>query len=350
MVQYPSADEECKAGSQECPNDGCHSSSSKGSAADFFLRVSNLLGLATAKSRQEIASYLADASREATRMNINVNEVIARHVENDRQGTVGDNLGDHGVFDSFELLRRDTFNGWFVDQGLIAQVLREVVADCPPSVDPTDAELVRVLDLGAGSGAYADFMNRTGLVAAHAYDAIPDAAKLTAGRVQHLNLAWPLSKQKTPDPAAWVLCLEVAEHVPPRDGDTLVRNLGALASRALVISWAAPEKCGLGWGHLNCLPSETVAARFAQLTGLQLDEAGTARLRRSARISWIQSGVLLFRPQSPGSCNPIRQQLSSADVEMHSGPKSSERLLGAAKLHMLQVFQDLMPPVTALLY
>merc|ERR1712113_441542 len=100
-----------------------------------------------------------------------------------------------------------------------------------------------------------------------------------------------------------VLCLEVSERIAEDRTVTFARNLGALAQRALVVSWAAPEKCGLGWGHVNCRSRDEVIALLETHTKLKIDVPGTDRLRRAAQISWIRDNVLLFRQhQATAAC------------------------------------------------
>lgn len=52
-----------------------------------------------------------------------------------------DNLGREGVFDPFDILRRNAFDGWWLDYGVL-QVLLQVAQGPGHSV----------LDIGAGGG------------------------------------------------------------------------------------------------------------------------------------------------------------------------------------------------------
>jgi len=168
--------------------------------------------------------------------------------------------------------------------------------DCPPSAACLGAERPRVLDLGAGGGGYAEHLNRTGLVAAQAFDATPSVERLTGGSVLQLDLA---AGGPLPAPGAWALCLEVAEHVPAERAELLARTLGRLALRALVVSWARPEGCGLGWGHRNCLAPDDVVALFERCAQIRVDWPGTERLRDAASLPWTRQGVLLLRRFRP---------------------------------------------------
>ncbi|CAK0840517.1 unnamed protein product [Prorocentrum cordatum] len=178
-----------------------------------------------------------------------------------------DNLGRTGVFDNHEWLRRTSKK-----KRLMAQVLREILAGAGPvQEDPGDGGVPVLLDLGAGAGGYAAFLNRTGLV-------------------RHLDLSEPLPRRGAPEPAAWVLCLEVRLYAV-----FCCSNLGSLVGHALVLSWAPPEKCGLGWGHLNCRDPPAVEGLLSSIAGLVKDEEGTLRLRAAAELPWLRGGVLMLR-------------------------------------------------------
>merc|ERR1719401_385164 len=106
-----------------------------------------------------------------------------------------------GRLSTIEALRRDTFEEWRLDKGLLQGLLRHVL--------PVDAT---VADFGAGSGQYATWLNDTGLVQAYAFDGSPDIELVTKGSVQSADLGTPLNLWRKFD---WVVSLEVAEHIPP---------------------------------------------------------------------------------------------------------------------------------------
>lgn len=83
-----------------------------------------------------------------------------------------------GRFTTLEMLRRATFNEWFVDVGLLRASLRSGLLPVGSSV----------ADLGAGTGEYVRWLNDTGLVDAFSYDGSADIELLTKKKVTHLNL------------------------------------------------------------------------------------------------------------------------------------------------------------------
>ena len=55
-----------------------------------------------------------------------------------------------------------------------------------------------------------------------------------------LDIARPV----TVEPADWVLCLEVAEHIPLEHEDTLINNLHQHNRIGIVVSWAQKGQGG----------------------------------------------------------------------------------------------------------
>jgi len=192
-----------------------------------------------------------------------------------------------GRYSTMETLRRDTFEEWQMDKGLVQGLLRHVL--------PVDAV---VADFGAGSGHYSRWLNDTGLVSAHAFDGSPDIGLVTRGVVASADLGKPLSLGRKFD---WTLCLEVAEHIPADLTATFLQNLEAHTSDGLVISWARPGLQGLG--SANPLSQTQVLALLREHTGLiHLDEDLTRKVRASSTLSHLAESILVMvRSQRPGS-------------------------------------------------
>ena len=85
---------------------------------------------------------------------------------------------------------------YFLDRGLL-----DAMVDL---IDGGD-----VLEFGAGKGCYTAAFRRKG-VSVRAFDGSPQVASLTHGLVQSSDLTSPLRLGR----ADWVVCLEVAEHIP----------------------------------------------------------------------------------------------------------------------------------------
>merc|ERR1711972_763345 len=149
---------------------------------------------------------------------------------------------EQGSFITYEFLRRKVFGQWAIDKGLLRGLLRHVWQ--PPLGEETPMTLG---DFGAGGGHYSTWLNETGLVQAFAFDGTHQAAELTDGVVQEVNLVQDMDLRRTFD---WVMCLEVGEHIPKQFSATLLQNLKRHAQKGLVMSWSSDWE---GIGHVNCL-------------------------------------------------------------------------------------------------
>jgi 2-polyprenyl-3-methyl-5-hydroxy-6-metoxy-1,4-benzoquinol methylase len=186
-----------------------------------------------------------------------------------------------GRFSTLELLRRDTFEEWMMDKGLLRALLRFLF-----KMDAT------IADVGAGSGHYAKWLNETGLVTAQAFDGTMDIEHVTQGKVTPLNLAERLA------PGAptfdHVMCLEVAEHIPAEGTATFIANLAQLARETVVLSWSPPLQAGVG--HVNGRTEAEVLDLFKQhAPTLQVDAAMTQQLRPLAHLPYIARTLLVLR-------------------------------------------------------
>lgn len=183
-----------------------------------------------------------------------------------------------GRFSTMEALRRDTFDEWQRDKGLLQGLLRHVL-----QLDAT------VGDFGAGSGHYATWLNDTGLVKAYAFDGSPDIELVTKGVVLSADLGKPLALWRKFD---WILCLEVAEHIPPELTAVFLQNLDKHTGEGLVLSWARPGLHSLG----NVNPQvEAEALKLVQEnTDLHIDEDLTNKLRSASSVSQLGESLLVF--------------------------------------------------------
>jgi len=148
-----------------------------------------------------------------------------------------------------------------------------------------------VLEFGAGKGCYTAALLRRG-VPTRAYDGSPQVAAMTHGLVESADLTVPLRL----GPSDWVVCLEVAEHIPRAHEDIFLDNLLTHAREGVVLSWSNNEG---GNGHVNLRSNhwvlETLRAR-----GFRHDPAAQKGLRSSiSAIHWYRETVLVFRREAP---------------------------------------------------
>eukprot|EP01062_Namystynia_karyoxenos_P033986 TRINITY_DN2492_c0_g1_i5.p2 TRINITY_DN2492_c0_g1~~TRINITY_DN2492_c0_g1_i5.p2 ORF type:complete len:304 (+),score=102.50 TRINITY_DN2492_c0_g1_i5:68-913(+) len=144
-----------------------------------------------------------------------------------------------------------------------------------------------VMELGAGKGCYSAYMTAKG-VRVTSVDGAPGITRLTNGAVTQHDLTIPAKWA----PRDWVMCLEVAEHVPAAHEDALLDNMHRHNTKGLVLSWAVPGQDGRG--HVNERPNDYVVNKLARL-GYRLDAAGTATLRASiSKLPWFRSTLMKF--------------------------------------------------------
>jgi SAM-dependent methyltransferase len=170
------------------------------------------------------------------------------------------------------------------DAGPVVAAMRDVF--------PAARELV---DVGAGSGAYAAAAARRGASVVALERSRAGRAMATLQRVPtapfDLRDGAPPSRR-----ADLAYCFEVAEHLPPELGDRLVAFLAAAAP--LVVFTAAHPGQG-GYGHVNEQPPSYWSERF-RAAGMDESRDDAAALRRAFRANgvhapWFEQNVLVFR-------------------------------------------------------
>ena len=114
---------------------------------------------------------------------------------------------------------------------------------------------------------------------------------------QGLVLTADLATNLTLPEADWVLCLEVAEHVPPEFESTFLSNLNRHARKGVVLSWSSERR---GLGHRNP-QSEAYAIGRMQSLGFAFDSSKSEALRHSAsRKGWFRKTLMVFRRERAG--------------------------------------------------
>merc|ERR1712086_857262 len=86
----------------------------------------------------------------------------------------------------------------------------------------------------------------------------------------------------------WVLCLEVAEHLPRDAGPRLLADIRRHARQGMVFSWSGDVE----QDHPSAHPWPEVR-HLIEEAGFYLDEVATRRLR--PQVKWMQGNVRVFR-------------------------------------------------------
>eukprot|EP00928_Gymnodinium_smaydae_P030919 TRINITY_DN22857_c0_g1_i1.p1 TRINITY_DN22857_c0_g1~~TRINITY_DN22857_c0_g1_i1.p1 ORF type:complete len:522 (-),score=73.66 TRINITY_DN22857_c0_g1_i1:106-1632(-) len=184
-----------------------------------------------------------------------------------------------GAFSETNLLVRKVQDGWHLDHGLVASLVR--------FWSPQDSGArLSIADFGAGSGHYCAFLNKTEQYDCLAYDGASEIEAYTKGRVSHLRLDLPFDLGRTFD---WAMSFEVAEHLPPDAAETFLRNLRRHVVNGIVLSWSEAHSDDV---HPGALPRSAVQ-KLVEAHGFQLDSEATKQMRPV--ISWLRGAVLVFR-------------------------------------------------------
>jgi hypothetical protein len=151
-----------------------------------------------------------------------------------------------------------------------------------------------VVDVGAGSGAFAAEAARSGLRVEACEHGRPGRRWARRQGIE----AKPFDLKRDPPaqldgPFDLAYCFEVAEHVP---ADLSERLVGFLAGLAPLVVFTAAQPGQGGIGHINEQPLEYWKERFAR-AGMRPDEDRTKGLQAgfaNASSAWFADNVLVF--------------------------------------------------------
>lgn len=147
-----------------------------------------------------------------------------------------------------------------------------------------------VVEFGAGKGCYTDALRTAGTANAQAFEGAPQIEDVTHGFVRHADLS---TSGLSVGLADWVLCLEVAEHVPFANMSTFLSNLDAHNTKGIVMSWSSAKN---GNGHVNPQPDAFVT-RQMNLRNYSEDHAATRALKAAvSTYSWFRSTATHGKP------------------------------------------------------
>jgi len=157
-----------------------------------------------------------------------------------------------------------------------------------------------LLDLGSGAGHYLRAFAHRG-VRVFGLEASPTGVAASGDGVLAMNydLKKPLFLSTRFD---IVMCVEVAEHIPKRYSETLVKSICRHASKYIIFTAAPPGTLGLD--HINCQP-EDFWKRMFERQGFGLRTDLTTELRSVATeeetADWWKSWAWCFERTPPAS-------------------------------------------------
>lgn len=202
-----------------------------------------------------------------------------------RLSRIGERLG-------VQWLTYNPFHFWHFHEHAVANA--PAVIDSMIDIFPT---VRTVLDVGAGSGGFAAEAKRRGLDVAACENS---AAGRKIARSQGLDvLTFDLTLKQpslTRPPYDLAYCFEVAEHLPPALGESLILFL-TLQAPLIVFSAAHPGQGGTG--HINEQSKEHWIGRFERL-GFSLDHDSTESLKENFRLRstparWFHTNTIVLR-------------------------------------------------------
>jgi len=145
------------------------------------------------------------------------------------------------------------------------------------------------LELGAGLGQYSRALQASGIFTS-CYDGNPNSQELTSGHCGVLDLSKPIAITKH----AWVLSLEVGEHIPRQFEKVFIDNLDRGNEKGIVLSWAVEGQ--VGTGHVNNR-NNTYIRDLMTIKGYSSDMEAEKLLRNqtSEKYKWFKGTLMVFR-------------------------------------------------------
>ena len=143
-----------------------------------------------------------------------------------------------------------------------------------------------VIEFGAGTGRYTSYLRNEG-IDVRGYDGVKNISELTNGLVQSLDLTKPVGI----NPSDWVLCLEVAEHIPQHYENIFTENIRKSSHKGVVLSWAGISQPGVG--HVNNREQKYVKNIMSR-GGFTYVEESSKLLRDNSKLWWFKKNIMVF--------------------------------------------------------
>lgn len=148
----------------------------------------------------------------------------------------------------------------------------------------------RVVDLGGGPGYWCRACGELGVERAICFDHPDTAGALAIPRRDFRGFRLD-RRMPAPVRADMALCIEFAEHMPPRSGAAVA---GFLAASAPVVLFSAAQPFQYGVGHINGRWPHFWEARFAEHGFVQVDGFRGALLGRGEVAWWLQQNLFAY--------------------------------------------------------
>jgi len=148
-----------------------------------------------------------------------------------------------------------------------------------------------VLELGAGLGCYTHyFQDSKKITSITGYEGAANVEEMSEGFIHQADLT---KKQDFGGMQYdWVLCMEVAEHIPPQFQYMFLLNVLSPATKGVVLTWGIPGQSGRG--HVNLRTNDYVIDLMRGI-GFDYDAGDSQYLRDEALSSWFKNSAMVFR-------------------------------------------------------
>mmetsp|Transcript_5114 Transcript_5114/g.16360 ORF Transcript_5114/g.16360 Transcript_5114/m.16360 type:complete len:244 (+) Transcript_5114:2887-3618(+) len=147
-----------------------------------------------------------------------------------------------------------------------------------------------IVEFGSGTGKYIDYF-RSNKIIARGYDGVSDILVRSNGVINHVDL----TEQINVGSAEFVVCLEVAEHIPKKFEEIFLRNILTHCEQSIILSWAPPSQSGVG--HVNTKERDDVI-ELLSIKGYHVNEAATNLLGGAATLPWFKENLMVFKKKS----------------------------------------------------
>jgi len=148
-----------------------------------------------------------------------------------------------------------------------------------------------VLELGAGLGCYTTYFHDSGKISSIiGYEGAVNVEPMTENFIHQADLTQKndFGGYQTYD---WVVCMEVAEHIPSEFEPIFLMNIVSPAKKGVLLSWGIPGQNGIG--HVNTRTNEYVIDIMNQLE-FDFDEEKSNYVRGNSQSQWFKDTTMVF--------------------------------------------------------
>jgi len=149
-----------------------------------------------------------------------------------------------------------------------------------------------VCDLGCGCYGHYTLHFIENKIECRGFDGNPNTPELTNNVCETRDVT-----EDFDDVYDWMLCLEVAEHIPKKYEKIFINNLHKNNKKGIIISWAVEGQTSHAPEHVNEQNNDYVKGIFANL-GYTNDQDLENRLRNNAQLDWFKNTIMVFRKGS----------------------------------------------------